>query len=286
MEKSDKRIGAEELRRFEAYLRDKESSPATIEKYLRDIRTFLKFAGEESEVNKEKLLEYKDWLIQKYSVNSVNSMLVALNQFLIFLELGRLKLKRIKVQRMDIQYMGKELSKEEFRILVRTARKEGREQLAMIMETMCATGVRVSELRFFRAETVRNGMIKVWNKGKCRLVLLPGILRKKLILYMKKNGIRSGMIFCTRNGKEKNRSNIWREMKQLAERAGISLQKVFPHNLRHLFARTFYKETKNLINLADLLGHSNLEVTRVYASEGINEWKKNLERVKLLELTT
>ena len=132
----------------------------------------------------------------------------------------------------------------------------------------------------------QKGMIQVWNKGKCRLIILPKLLRQKLCVYAKKYGIGTGAIFRTRTGKEKNRSNIWKEMKAIAKRAGVSPDKVFPHNLRHLFARTFYRETKNLLNLADLLGHSNLEVTRIYASQGISEWQRNVERVNLLEKTT
>lgn len=286
MEKKTGVMRSSDLEEFREYLMEKENSALTIEKYIRDVKTFLKFAGEGSEINKEKLLAYKEWLIGRYAVSSVNSMLVALNQFLIFLDLGRLKLKRIKVQRADMDQMEKLLTRDEFRRLVRKARENNKHQLAIIMETMGATGVRVSELKFFRAENIRGGLIKVWNKGKYRTVILPAALRKKLLLYMKKNNISSGMIFCTKTGKEKNRSNIWKEMKAIAEKAGVRLRKVFPHNLRHLFARTFYKETKNLINLADILGHSSLEVTRIYASDGINEWKKNIERVKLIDMTT
>lgn len=273
------------LMEFREYLQEKENSTATIEKYTRDIKKFIDFTGESREVSKEILLRYKEWLIERYAVSSVNSMLVALNQFLSFLELGRLKLKRIKVQRINLHQMERELSKEEFQKLVRTARSDGKEQLAMIMETMGATGIRVSELKFFRTDNIQSGVIKVCNKGKHRIVVIPTALKKKLLFYIRKNKIRSGMIFCTRTGKEKDRSNIWKEMKQAAERAGVTLEKVFPHNLRHLFARTFYKETKNLINLADLLGHSNLDVTRIYASEGIKEWRRNIEKIKILETT-
>ena len=171
-------------------------------------------------------------------------------------------------------------------MLVRTARQYGKEQIAMIMETMCATGIRVSELKFFRVENIKGGVIRVWNKGKYRMVILPEILRKKLLIYIGKNRIRSGVIFRTRTGREKNRSNIWKEMKVIGDLAGVSLRKVFPHNLRHLFARTFYRETKNLINLADILGHSNLDVTRGYASDGIKEWKRNMEKINLIETET
>lgn len=283
-----------ELKKFEIYLEERENSPATISKYMRDVRTFLNYrerCGAQAfendmlaeEIDKKQLLSYKQWLIQNYSVSSVNSMIVALNQFLIFIGLGRLRLRRVRVQTQGFSNIGKELTKAEFQRLVDCAKKEDKRQLALIMETMCATGIRISELQFFRVENVKNGVIKVQNKGKYRLILIPKLLRKKLLLYIKKEGIRSGVIFCTRSGKAKDRSNIWREMKQLAKKAGIDGKKVFPHNLRHLFARVFYKTTKNLINLANILGHSNLNTTRIYASEGIEEWKKNMEEMTLIE---
>ena len=279
-------VREEDMNEFRYYLQERENSEATIEKYMRDVRKFMTFAGTDQPVGKEKLLEYKEWLIENYAVSSVNSMLVALNQFLVFQEKGRLRLRRIKVQRMDTLCMDKALDKREFLKLVRTARQHGKDQIAMIMETICATGIRVSELKFFHVENIRNGVVRVWNKGKYRMVVLPELLRKKLLLYIGRNGIRSGVIFRTRTGREKNLSNICKEMKAIGDLANISLKKVFPHNLRHLFARTFYRETKNLINLADILGHSNLDVTRGYASDGIKEWKRNIEKIKLLEPET
>ena len=232
------KIKENDLVEFKQYLVERENSAATIEKYLRDIRKFIDFSGKNVEIDKEKLLKYKEWLIQNYTVSSVNSMVVALNQFLTFREMGRLRLKQIKVQRSDIMGQEKELEKEEFKSLVCAARDQGKEQIAMIMETICATGIRISELKFFRVETVRTGMVKVWNKGKYRIVLIPDMLKK-----------------------------------------------VFPHNLRHHFARVFYRKTKNLINLADILGHSSLDVTKIYATDGIREWKKNIEQMRILEET-
>ena len=187
------------------------------------------------------------------------------------------------MQRCDAFTGDKNLDKKEFQKLVKTARECGKQQTAMIMETICATGIRVSELKYFRVEDLKTGMIRVWNKGKYRLILLPENLRKKLLIYAGKQKIRSGIIFRTRSGREKNRSNIWKEMKKVAEDAGVKLEKVFPHNLRHLFARTFYKLTKDLINLADILGHSSIEVTRIYTTDGIQEWRRNLNRMKLLD---
>lgn len=277
-----------DMKKFEIYLRERENSAATIEKYLRDVRTFQQYMEKNTQeksniINKEELLRYKDWLLTGYTANSANSMIVALNQFLICVGAGWMRIRRIKIQTQRFQNIDKELEKEEFRCLVRSAREDGREQLAMIMETICATGIRISELKFFSTDNVKKGVIKVWNKGKYRIVILPEKLRKKLLLYIAVNHLKSGPVFCTKNGKEKDRSNIWKEMKNLSKKTGIDPNKVFPHNLRHLFARTFYKTTKNLINLADILGHSNLEVTRIYTSEGIEEWRKNLEKLELIE---
>ena len=235
-------------REFRYYLQERENAQATMEKYIRDVRNFMEYVGKGRKVDKEKLLQYKQWLVENYAISSANSMIVALNQFLIFKGHGGLRLKRIRTQRNGMLNVDKTLEREEFLRLVRTARGQGKEQIAMIMETMCATGIRVSELKFFRVENLK-----------------------------------SGMIFCTRTGREKNRSNIWREMKKISELAGVRLEKVFPHNLRHLFARTFYKMTKDLINLADILGHSSVEVTRIYTSDSINEWRRNLDRMEILE---
>ena len=279
------RIKETDMDDFREYLQERGSSLATIEKYMRDMRKFAGFIGGE-EVGKEQLIRYKEWLMESYSASSANSMLAALNQYLVFIGMEGLRVKRIRMQRTDIHIREKLLEKEEFHDLVRTARQGKKEQIAMIMETMCATGIRVSELKYFRVENVKKGIVRVWNKGKYRIVIIPAVLRKKLLLYISKNKIRSGIIFCTRTGKEKDRSNIWREMKQIAKKAGVKLERVFPHNMRHLFARTFYRETKNLLNLADILGHSSLEVTRIYASDGMSEWKRNLEKLKLLESTT
>lgn len=197
-----------DLTDFKQYLQERENSNATIEKYIRDVRKFIVFVGRNKKVDKEMLLAYKEWLIQHYTISSVNSMLVALNQFLTFREMGRLRLKQVKVQRSDIMGQEKALEKEEFLALVSVARRQGKEQIAMIMETICATGIRISELKYFRVENIRTGIVKVWNKGKYRVVLIPDILKKKLLLYIGKNKIRTGIIFCTRSGQAENRSNI------------------------------------------------------------------------------
>lgn len=267
---------------FDLYLLERKNAPATIRKYKTDVRTFFRYLGGDQEITKECLLQYKNWLIENYALSSVNSMLVALNQYLVCIGLERLKLRRVKTQRKIYEDEQKELSDEEYFRLVNTARSEGKERLALMMETMCSTGIRVSELKFFTVESIRSGIIKVWNKGKYRLVVLPEKLCGKLNQYIQNQKLQSGMIFITRNGKAVDRSNIWREMKKLAEKAGVIGEIIFPHNLRHLFGRTFFHLTRNLVLLADILGHSSMEVTRIYASDGIASWKEKIDRLNLV----
>lgn len=270
-------IKREQIGAFREYLNQRENADATIKKYITDISTFLRYLNNESTIDKQKLLDYKEWLLRRYAVSSVNSMLVALNQFLEFLNLSFLKVKRVKVQNNLFLKDEKELTKEEYRRLVKTAAEEGREQLALCIETIASTGIRISELEFFTVESVRRDYIEIVNKGKYRRIFLPKVLRQKLILFARKHGVQKGAIFVTRNGKPKNRSNIWREMKALEEKAGISGNKVFPHNLRHLFARIYYSVTKDLAGLADLLGHSSLNVTRIYTSNTGKIYQKQLD---------
>ena len=236
---------------FMKYLIEREASEATKKKYMTDVTTFYSYAAEAEEIDKELLLAYREWLMQHYAVSSVNSMLV-------------------------------ELQKSDYIKLVRKAKEQGKEQLVMIMETLAGTGIRISELRYFSVDSVQRGIVKVWNKGKYRPVILTDQLRKRLLYYIRKNRIQKGNVFITRSGHEKDRSNIWRELKQLAVSAGVETEKVFPHNFRHMFARIFYRVTGNLLQLADILGHSSIEVTRIYASDGIMEWKKSMEMLEML----
>ena len=174
---------------FTEYLEEKECAPATIEKYARDIKTFTKYLGSDRKITKQRLLAYKEWLIENYCISSVNSMIAALNQFLLYIEMGRLRLKRVKEQGRSMNRTGREITGEEFRSLVRTAKERGKDQIAMIMETVCVTGIRISELKFFRVENIESGMVKVRNKGKSRIVLIPKILQNKLRIYKKKRNM-------------------------------------------------------------------------------------------------
>lgn len=269
----------EQLEKFEAYLYERENAAATIRKYLTDIRTFFQYLNGGFTIDKRTVLSYKEWLIKSYTVNSTNSMLAALNQFLDFLGMGILKVKRIKVQKNLFLQEEKELTMEEYKKLLKTAREEGKEQLALCMETIASTGIRISELAFFTIEAMKKEQIEISNKGKYRRIFLPNDLRKKLLQYANKQGIGQGPIFVTRNGKPKSRSSIWREMKSLKEKAGIDGSKIFPHNLRHLFARQYYEVTKDLAGLGDLLGHSSLNITRIYTSNTGKIYQKQLDLV-------
>lgn len=277
MRRNEVELRREQIEEFRQYLYERENARATIQKYISDIETFFNYLAGEAIVDKQKLLDYKEWLLRRYAVSSANSMLAALNQFLEFLELDFLKVKRIKVQKSLFLQEEKELTREEYRKLVQTALAEGKEQLALCMETIASTGIRISELEFFTVESIRRDYIEIVNKGKYRRIFLPKVLRQKLLFFARKNGICRGAIFITRTGKKKCRSNIWREMKALKEKAGINGNKIFPHNLRHLFARTYYSITKDLAGLGDLLGHSSLNVTRIYTSNTGKIYQKQLD---------
>lgn len=273
-----------QLKAFEDYLYERENARATIQKYKSDAATFLRYLGDERRVDKSRVLAYKEWLVTHYAVSSVNSMLASVNQFLIFLECRELTVKPLKVQRSLFLKEEKELSKEEYRKLVKTARQEGKEQIALCMETIAATGIRISELRYFTVEKVKKGRIEICNKGKYRRIFLTDDIRKKLLNYCKTAGVREGQIFVTRTGKPKDRSNLWKEMKRLKEKAGVCASKIFPHNFRHLFARVYYTCTKDLAGLADLLGHSSLNVTRIYTSNTGEVYQKQLEKMTALRI--
>ena len=274
---------------FATYLHVRENAKATIQKYTSDIKAFFQYIDEDKCINKEILLQYKDCLIQKYAINSVNSILAALNQFLEFLGTGNLKVRRIKIQKQPFIQTQKELTRKEYQKLIYAAKKDGKEQLALCMETIACTGIRISELKYFTVERIKRGKIEIYNKGKYRRIFLPKVLQRKLLSYCHNNQIAEGWIFVTKNGKLKDRSNIWREMKRLKEKAGVAESKIFPHNFRHLFARIYYKVTKDITGLADLLGHSSINVTRIYTATTETVFQKKLDKIveqEILECTT
>lgn len=284
LQETSVKLSAESLKGFEQYLYERENAEATIEKYLRDVRAFFQYFGPEGYADKKKMIEYKEWLLNRYKVSSANSMLAALNQFLEYQGCGHMKVKRIKVQQRLFLKEEKELSQGEYRRLVRTAERDGKKWLALCMETIASTGIRVSELKYFTVEHVKKGRIEVYNKGKYRRIILPGFIREKLLGYCRKRRIKSGCIFVDGKGNPKDRSSIWREMKRLKEKSGIDAEKIFPHNLRHLFARMYYQSTRDIAGLADLLGHSSLNVTRIYTSNTGRVYQMQLGRMNILRI--
>lgn len=270
------------LKRFEEYLQKEEKSENTIEKYLRDVQAFMRFAGE-SRIFKETVIAYKTQLIQKnYAAHSINSMLAGINSLFSFLGWTDCKVKSIKLQRQIYCPEGKELTKAEYMRLVSTANNRGNKRLGLILQTICGTGIRVSELPFITVESVKSGEAAVSLKGKMRSVFIVRDLQKKLLRYAAEQKIKTGTIFITRTGKPMSRTNIWREMKNLCVQAHVNPGKVFPHNLRHLFARTFYGIEKDIAKLADILGHSSINTTRVYIVTTGNEHRRRMENMKLI----
>lgn len=267
---------------FAVYLKSEEKSENTVEKYIRDVRAFAAYIGE-SYMTKESVISYKNKLFSdNYAVRSINSMLASLNGLFSFGGWDDLKVKSIKLQRQIYCPEEKELTKAEYLRLVNTARQKGNERLNLMIQTICGTGIRVSELQYITVEAVKCGEAVVSLKGKTRSVFIVRELQKKLLRYAAEQRITSGAIFITRNGKPMNRTNIWREMKSLCEQAGVNPQKVFPHNLRHLFARTFYDIEKDIAKLADILGHSSINTTRIYIITTGNEHRQRMENMRLI----
>lgn len=276
-------ITDEMIRQYEKFLFEDEKRPATINKYVSDVKKLQVYA-DGREVSKKLMVEYKIYLLEEkhYKERSVNSYLVAANLFLHYMgwEDSVVKLNRIQCE--IFSSTEKNLTKQEYKRLVNAARASGKKRLEMILQTICATGMRVGELRFVTVETVKKGFIEIRNKGKSRKILLSNKLRAGLMRYIKGNGIRSGLVFVTSGGKAIDRSNIWRDMKTLCRAAGVKEEKVFPHNLRHLFAQCFYKLEKDIAKLADVLGHSSIETTRIYIKTPGKEHLKLLEKMELV----
>lgn len=267
---------------FRKYLREEERSQATIEKYVRDVLHFIRYIGSDRQITRERVLDYKQVLLLEYKSSSANSMLAALNQFLQYIGAYSLRVKRVKVQCTSFRDEEKELSEQEYKKMVQTAYRNDKKRLGLIMETICSTGIRISELKYFTVKAVKAGKVQIQNKGKIRVILIPTQLRKKLLYYISKLGILFGSVFVTANGKSVDRSNIWREMKQLGIESKVLAQKIFPHNLRHLFASIYYSTYKDLIGLADILGHASIDTTRIYTTATSAEYRKKLENLSLI----
>ena len=278
-----KKITKELIKNFRRYLIEEEKAAATVEKYIRDINVFADWLGEK-ELDKETVLIYKENLTQNYAPASVNSVLSSLNSFFTFNEWYNLRVKNLKIQKQLFANKDNELTKEEYERLLTAAKSKGNEQLYFLMQTICATGIRVSELRYVTVESLKAQKAQINLKGKMRVVILPKELCKMLLKYSKEQNITSGSVFVSRNGKPLDRSNIWKMMKALCESAGVARAKVFPHNLRHLFARRFYSIQKDIVRLADILGHSSVNTTRIYTMETGETHRRQIQKLGLLRL--
>ena len=274
-------ISTEMIEKYLTYQREQERSQATLQKYQHDLYALMDFL-QGNELTKTFLISWKEKLTGEYAPASVNAMLAAVNGYLRFMGWMELTVKPLKIQRSLFLEEEKELTREEYVRLVKAAQAKENERLALVIQTICATGIRVSELKFITVEAVLSGRAEIANKGKRRVVFLPDQLRKVLKKYIRNQKKTAGAVFTTRTGKTLDRSNIWRDMKKLCESAGVSEKKVFPHNLRHLFARTFYSVEKDLSRLADILGHTNLSTTRIYTAESGAVHARQMERLKLI----
>ena len=275
-------IWKESITSFCMYLHERECSEATVSKYLHDVEQLRLICGGNVE-DKSTLISFKQDLQKRgYAASSVNSMLTAVNRFLEFVGHPEWKLRLLKLQRSTFTDGERELTQRDYEKLLMAAKRAGDERLEMLVQTIGSTGIRVSEVRAITVESARRRQAEIRCKGKIRTILMPKKLCKILLAYCKRHGIRSGQIFVTRAGKPLDRSNIWKMMKRLAEKAGVALQKVFPHNLRHLFARTYYKAYKDIVRLADILGHASIDTTRIYTSRTGTEQQRQIERLPLL----
>lgn len=266
---------------FRNYLYESEKSELTVKKYIRDVLKFTEFSAGRYP-DKQMILKYKSQLEHTYTPRSANSMIAALNSYLRFIGKPELCIRQFKVQKEIYCSEEKELSKEEYFRLLNEAKRHGDQRLYLIFQTICGTGIRISELRFITAEGIRSGRVTVKCKGKSRTVFVVERLRKQLLDYMAERGIKSGSVFVNSNGQPLSRVTVWRNMKSVCRAASVDSRKVFPHNLRHLFARVFYMLEKDIVKLADILGHSNINTTRIYIIATGEEHRRKMENMRLV----
>lgn len=281
MKKKQPMVTIQLIEKYLNHLMEEEKSVATLKKYRHDLNELHNYL-QGMLLTKSILIEWKKYLIEKYAPSTVNSMLIAVNGYLRFFSWHDLSMKLLKIQKPLFSDENKELTREEYARLVMTASKRSNARLSLILQTICATGIRVSELKFITIEAVQTGRTEISNKGKRRVIFLPQQLRKLLRKYAQKHGKISGPVFTTRTGKTLDRSNIWRDMKALCTEAKVAPEKVFPHNLRHLFARTFYSLERDLSRLADILGHSSIVTTRIYTAESGTIHARQMGRLGLV----
>ncbi len=272
----------ERIAQFGRSLYQQERCAGTIEKYVRDVNAFALWLDGEA-VTKEAAVAWKEHLLGKgYNPATINSMLAAVNQFFRFCGWEDCRVKPLRLQKRLFRGKERELSRQEYQRLVETAQRLGQERLGLLLETICATGLRVSEVRYITVEAAQQGRAEISLKGKIRTILIPSKLRKKLLQFARRRKQASGEIFVTRSGRPLDRRQIWAEMKALSKRAGVALSKVHPHNLRHLFARTFYRACQDVAKLADVLGHSSIETTRIYLISTGTEHLRQMDRLGLV----
>lgn len=274
-------INEEQLTRYTAYLQEQERAPQTIQKYIHDLNFLQRYLAGKP-LTKAALIGWKEHLTGIYATATVNSMLAAVNSFLAYMGWPDSHIKALRLQRQVFRDPAKELTREEYTRLVCAAETASRTRLALLLETICATGIRVSEVKYITVEAVKAGRAEISLKGKVRVILLPAKLCRKLQKYAKKQKTASGAVFRTRSGRELSRKQIWAEMKSICKKAGVAASKVFPHNLRHLFARCFYRASRDIIKLADVLGHSSVETTRIYLLSTGTEHQRHLDRLHLI----
>lgn len=277
-----KKITQAKIKKFHTFLYEEEKSKNTIEKYIRDVVAFTMWLADRV-LCKTMVLEYKEYLIKVgYAPRSINSVLSSLNSFFTFCNLNNLKIKMLKIQQQIFANESKELTKDEYNRLLNAALSKGNEQLYLLMQTICSTGIRVSELPYICVESLRTGKATINLKGKMRVVIIPNDLCKRLLKFTQEHDITSGSVFVTRGGKPLDRSTIWKKMRSLCEQAHVAKEKVFPHNLRHLFARTYYSIQKDIVRLADILGHSSVNTTRIYTMETGEIHRQQIQNLGLL----
>ncbi len=276
-----KTITESTIQKFTQQLREEERAETTIEKYENSLRRLMEYLDGKP-ITKERLLAYRDELKKACAAQTVNGAISAINNYLDLFHLSDLKLKSLKVQRSVFMPQEKELTQAEYDRLVAAAKRQGKGRLVLIIETIGGTGIRVGEVQYITVEAARLGKAEISLKGKIRTIPLTRKLCRKLLQYAKGNGIVSGPIFRTKNGSPISRKQIWAEMKAICDEARVEKSKVFPHNLRHLFARCYYKITRNIVDLADMLGHSSIETTRIYLKTSLNEHEKTLMKLGLV----
>ena len=276
-----RKITTEIIKSFNDYLINEEKAVATVNKYLHDVGEFQTWLSEQ-ELCKTAVLAYKSYLCEQYAPSSVNVAISSLNSFFNFMEWYDLRVKNLKIQKQIFSSTDKELTKAEYDRLLQAAKQKKNERLYLLMQTICSTGIRVSEVRYVTVEAVSRGIAEINCKGKRRQVFLPKQLCQILKQYVKEQKIKSGAVFVTKNGNPLDRSNIWSDMKKLCKAANVSEKKVFPHNLRHLFARTYYSLQKDIVRLADILGHSSVNTTRIYTMETGEIHRRQIQKLGLL----